>query len=1167
MVLAVPLVCLVLFQQSPTVSLSGVVVGPDGLPVAGAEVLLGGLPVRAQKVVARGKSDAQGRFSLQRPTGLVAENRFNTPILWVVKPGFRLGHLRFTGPMPKAGEDVRITLGPPGKGEVHVEDPDGRPVLGARIRLEWFGRDQINVPSDVEDLIEAATDRDGQAVIEAAANEEVAYVDVHAKGFGIQGRPFRPLTSQPKRVRLRQVASLEGRLQGGDPALMKGWRVSAFTYAGDRWGPDPQTTGYAEGTTDAEGRFAFPSIAPGRLELVFNPPRDLPVRADAPGGLAVAVGRPNSVVVPIRKLVTITGIVREHGTGRPVPGAEMHLAPAQGGMVRKTKTDAQGRYSFSTLPGKWHVSPSTMPPALVTAPGPPWKELTLSDGQEKLELEPWEAIPAAPPLHFIVRDENGRPAAHARISRWSGSAQMPDAADEHGEFVARGLRPGSELSVDEVRLGDRMTDGPVKAIAGSTGPIEVTIRPGLAIALAGRVAGPDGTPIADAQVHVQYRNRTPQGGGVGFPQTLAVDSRTGTDGTFRTPKDYFRKDREFRVELVAAGFFLAYSEWASADRGDLITIPDVVLRTRPTRRRLAGRVVDRGGKGIARVTVFQPSDSPARTEAITDDAGRFRLDDVLGGPALVFADRSGYRFGGAVVGPGATTAEIRLARIDEPPISIPNPVPPPLSRAEERRIARELLAPLIVQARDGSLGHLGGSVVPALARVDPDRVLEMLENRVLSQPGPVLAQVALGQYEDDPKAAIETIEADRDPSARAEGFLILAEAAADAQGRPRPELIDRALAEARRVESQPLRLRLLRKVADRYLELGLVDRATPVLRLGRSVIASLPKDHFFFEAEEFARALAVIDRRTAMTILERKGRRNVSPIDPRTLQCHHGEVAVRLAALDPAEAERLVPRAVPNLSDVERDAYILRICQRMAPVDLPRARRILDQLNQPSGPNSNPRPEMVAEGLALMAAARADADPAGARALLDEAFDRLRKLVGDRQRNNAAYSANQMVALLPLFERIDPDHLEERLWLAAAHREVLSQYAFLGQLQPAVVLAALVARYDRPMAAAIIAPALDRMPGLLVNGHNIGYYQSTVFKAVAVYDPRVIAAMVKGLPASARRPPPPQNGWQGASIDAMLRLTAAEALGLSFDEQYRKILGLQLGFLPYRITF
>ncbi len=715
MVLAAPLVCFVLCQ-APTTPLTGIVVGPNGEPMAGAEVLLGGLPVYDQTVVARGRTDAQGRFTIERPAGLAGENRYITPILWVVKPGFGLGSLRFPGPLPKAGEAVRVALGTAGKGEVRVEDPDGRPVAGARIRLEWFGREHINVPEAVEDLIEATTDRDGRAVIEAAANDEIAYVDVHTEGFGIQGRPFRQLDSQPKRVRLRSVASLEGRLQADDPALVRGWRVVAWTYTGDRGSADPQTTGFARGTTDAEGRFAFPVIAPGSLQLALKPPGDLPVMADLPDSLAVSAGHANSVVVPLRKTATVTGLVRERGTGRPVPNAEMHLSPARGGMVRTARTDARGRYTFSSLPGKWHVSPSKLPPTLIRAPGPPWKEITVSESQGRLELEPWEAIPAAPSLWFIVRDENGGPAAHARIIGRSGSQYMPETTDDAGEFAVPGLPPGSEVSV-EVRLGDRMTDGPVKAVAGTTQPVVVTIVPGLATALAGRVVGPGGTPIAEAQVRLQYREKAPQGGGFAFPQAVALgdgaEVRTGTDGTFRTPREIYRKNREFRAEVTAAGFFDGKTDWASADGGERITLPDLVLRPCPSSRLIAGRIVDRAGKGVPAVTVFLPSDSRARTEAIADDAGRFRIDGVPGGPALVFAEKPGYRFGGAVVGPADATVEIRLARADEPPVSIPKPAPPPLSRAEERRMARDLIAPLIGPARAGSLGPMGQAVVPA----------------------------------------------------------------------------------------------------------------------------------------------------------------------------------------------------------------------------------------------------------------------------------------------------------------------------------------------------------------------------------------------------------------------------------------------------------------------
>ena len=99
----------------------------------------------------------------------------------------------------------------------------------------------------------------------------------------------------------------------------------------------------------------------------------------------------------------------------------------------------------------------------------------------------------------------------------------------------------------------------------------------------------------------------------------------------------------------------------------------------------------------------------------------------------------------------------------------------------------------------------------------------------------------------------------------------------DAQGQRRPELIDRALAEAGRIEEKESRLNLLRQVADRWLELGLVDRATPILRQGRAIIASLPRDQVSIAAEEFAEVLAVIDLRTAKTILERKDPKDASP--------------------------------------------------------------------------------------------------------------------------------------------------------------------------------------------------------------------------------------------------------------------------------------------------
>jgi hypothetical protein len=47
--------------QAPTATLTGMVVGPDGEPVAGAEVWLAGLPMYNPPIVAREPTDAAGR--------------------------------------------------------------------------------------------------------------------------------------------------------------------------------------------------------------------------------------------------------------------------------------------------------------------------------------------------------------------------------------------------------------------------------------------------------------------------------------------------------------------------------------------------------------------------------------------------------------------------------------------------------------------------------------------------------------------------------------------------------------------------------------------------------------------------------------------------------------------------------------------------------------------------------------------------------------------------------------------------------------------------------------------------------------------------------------------------------------------------------------------------
>ena len=49
-----------------------------------------------------------------------------------------------------------------------------------------------------------------------------------------------------------------------------------------------------------------------------------------------------------------------------------------------------------------------------------------------------------------------------------------------------------------------------------------------------------------------------------------------------------------------------------------------------------------------------------------------------------------------------------------------------------------------------------------------------------------------------------------------------------------------------------MKIGLLGQIADRWLELGSIERARPILHEGQAILADWPKDNWFFGAEEFA---------------------------------------------------------------------------------------------------------------------------------------------------------------------------------------------------------------------------------------------------------------------------------------------------------------------------
>ena len=1139
MTLLAPLMLWATLAQAPPSTLSGIVVDPSGRPVAGAKVWLTDQPWYTGTVLlAEARTDAEGRFSMPRPVEARGNGASMPVALWAHTPGHRLGLAAFPAELPAPEVVVRVEVGPPARTVIRLEAPDPATPIGGKVEVYAVHRRPGRMPQAMIQALAAPIDANGVATLDGYLPEDILGLDARTEGFGTQTRETDQPTPGDRTIRLRPVGGLSGKVVADDPAKLKGWKVSASTRPDDEPGYSG-TVGHYWEDTDDQGRFRFPTLPSGHLTITAHPPEGVAYLADDVKDRKIEAGGQLEVDVPARRAVIVAGSVCEAGTGLPIPGVWIHLfMPGRNGSWGGVRTDEKGRYAQVVWPGEVSMFPPTGAPEHYLPPGA--TTVAKHVVPEGVERDEWPAIEMirGVAIRGFVLDAQGRPVADAAVSaRYPGDdtgdvtrARASTRTDHRGGFRIPGIAPGLEIRLSAKKGGDA-TKEPSTALAGAEQPISLTLARSDAVAIRGRILGPDGRPVPDALVLLRSKAT---GTGLESYQESSVDFddvetiRTGADGAFETPRE-LDSGRRYRAEAVALGMARAQTEWIHPPA---TSFPDLKLRRVRGLRTVVGRVVDRAGGPVAGVVVSQAGDGPTPTRSVTDAGGRFRVGGILDDRAFLFARKEGFRFRARAIGPGSPEVEIVLDRVDEEAARL-QPPESPMPRPEEKALARGLAAAVRAKiAAEPEDRGLKARLLAVEARLDPDRVIEQVQDQVIRADA-VLADLALGLVEEDPKGALELVEADRSDPGAAVAYLALHDALPPAERDLRRDLLDRAERRARAMSGGPgmtmqPKIVLLAKVAARRLDAGDRDRAEVILREVRPEFAAMPASGSSFGDADVARAFARVDLPATLAFLGRHQATRQN--NPGLYDIVLAGVAAGAAEVDPAEAERLLGQI---RQDYTRKDATRRTCVRMAARDLDRARRLAATLDDPAFP-----PLLAA----VAARATARTDPRAARALLDSAFSELERLAQSPAGRwaRSTYPA-AMASCLPVAERIDPSLVPEYLARALAARPSRTDAPDQEGLPPAALLAQMLARYDAEAASIVFS----RVPeDLFAPKNNPSGIESQVVSAVllsaATFDPGAALAILARMPddpkASGNDP------WGEAHRKADARLTVATAL-------------------------
>jgi len=499
------------------VTVTGRVVGPDGQPVVGADVVLD--PDFSQERLVEIKTDKSGVFSAtvdERDTS--GGKRFGR--VCICAPGFGVA-----GGVLRQAENT-IRLHPAAVITGKVVDQQGKPVAGAVVKLRRVrlngGVGYVLVLGRIEEEVTARSGPDGiwrlGSVPAAEGTASVSLDDdryVHAEAqveISERGGTAPDLVARPG-------ATIAGRVvyEKGRPAA----RVRVFAQPDERAaGRFPRDGAWSDSRSATDGSYRLGGLSTGSSNVMVD---DLSGRwvAAALEGVKVKEGTTTRVDdLVLTSGAIIEGTVVDDATGKPLAGARIGCygphRPRSSAAIIGAMSDENGRFRLRVAPGESHLYVQSAPEGY-QPPRTDWRDVTLDKGDTRaVEFR----LPKAPevvtiPLRGRVVATDGQPVEGAVVTVQiippqrgtqggrvtAGVMGRPQyTTDSSGRYALERVEAGSDISVSVEKTGYRwVSGGDVRKLADSFYVTDLVLARGSA-KVQGRVVDESGDPVANATV-------------------------------------------------------------------------------------------------------------------------------------------------------------------------------------------------------------------------------------------------------------------------------------------------------------------------------------------------------------------------------------------------------------------------------------------------------------------------------------------------------------------------------------------------------------------------------------------------------------------------------------------------------------------------------------------